>query len=155
VRFEHGADVLLDPLATFVYDEEHGSVELHWDNLLDSDYNLNYSSTSFEPFDGVMPRPLGRGLKCRSGSTLSKHWHLCPGAEGLTLRIAPKMRRYLIFVSAGLGLLMYSIGSTVVAVAFPNFIKRLRHQCPLGSMDYFNLSGCGYECHAVNGQPER
>jgi len=33
------------------------------------------------------------------------------------------MRRYLIFVSAGLGLLMYSIDSTVVAVAFPNFIK--------------------------------
>jgi EmrB/QacA subfamily drug resistance transporter len=32
------------------------------------------------------------------------------------------MRRYLIFVSAGLGLLMYSIDSTVVAVAFPNFI---------------------------------
>ena len=33
------------------------------------------------------------------------------------------MRRYLIFVSAGLSLLMYSIDSTVVAVAFPNFIK--------------------------------
>ena len=33
------------------------------------------------------------------------------------------MRRYLIFVAAGLGLLMYSIDSTVVAVAFPNFIK--------------------------------
>jgi EmrB/QacA subfamily drug resistance transporter len=33
------------------------------------------------------------------------------------------MRRYLIFVSASLGLLMYSIDSTVVAVAFPNFIK--------------------------------
>ncbi len=33
------------------------------------------------------------------------------------------MRRYLIFVSAGLGLLMYSIDTTVVAVAFPNFIK--------------------------------
>jgi len=33
------------------------------------------------------------------------------------------MRRYLVFVSAGLGLLMYSIDSTVVAVAFPNFIK--------------------------------
>jgi EmrB/QacA subfamily drug resistance transporter len=39
-----------------------------------------------------------------------------------TLRIVHKMRRYLIFVSAGLGLLMYSIDSTVVAVAFPNFI---------------------------------
>lgn len=35
------------------------------------------------------------------------------------------MRRYLIFVSAGLGLLMYSIDSTVVAVAFPHFIKDL------------------------------
>jgi EmrB/QacA subfamily drug resistance transporter len=35
------------------------------------------------------------------------------------------MRRYFIFVSAGLGLLMYSIDSTVVAVAFPNFIKDL------------------------------
>ena len=33
------------------------------------------------------------------------------------------MRRYLIFASAGLGLLMYSIDSTAVAVAFPNFIK--------------------------------
>jgi EmrB/QacA subfamily drug resistance transporter len=33
------------------------------------------------------------------------------------------MRRYLIFVSAALGLLMYSIDSTVVAVAFPNLIK--------------------------------
>jgi EmrB/QacA subfamily drug resistance transporter len=35
----------------------------------------------------------------------------------------PKMRRYLIFVSAGLGLLMYSIDATAVVVAFPNFIK--------------------------------
>src|SRR4030042_3518756 len=34
-----------------------------------------------------------------------------------------KMRRFLIFISAGLGLLMYSIDSTAVAVAFPNFIK--------------------------------
>jgi EmrB/QacA subfamily drug resistance transporter len=33
------------------------------------------------------------------------------------------MRRCLIFVTAALGLLMYSIDSTVVAVAFPNFIK--------------------------------
>jgi len=33
------------------------------------------------------------------------------------------MRRYLIFITAALGLLMYSIDSTVVAVAFPNFIK--------------------------------
>jgi EmrB/QacA subfamily drug resistance transporter len=33
------------------------------------------------------------------------------------------MRRYLIFASAGLGLLMYSIDGTAVAVAFPNFIK--------------------------------
>jgi len=36
------------------------------------------------------------------------------------------LRRYLIFVSAGLGLLMYSIDTTVVAVAFPHFIKDLR-----------------------------
>jgi EmrB/QacA subfamily drug resistance transporter len=35
------------------------------------------------------------------------------------------MRRYLIFVSAALGLLMYSIDTTVVAVAFPDFIKDL------------------------------
>jgi EmrB/QacA subfamily drug resistance transporter len=35
------------------------------------------------------------------------------------------MRRYLIFVCAGLALLMYSIDSTVVAVAFPNFIREL------------------------------
>jgi MFS family permease len=33
------------------------------------------------------------------------------------------MRRYLIFISAGLSLLMYSIDSTAVAVAFPHFIK--------------------------------
>jgi EmrB/QacA subfamily drug resistance transporter len=33
------------------------------------------------------------------------------------------MHRYLIFVTAALSLLMYSIDSTVVAVAFPNFIK--------------------------------
>ncbi|MGD0229591.1 MAG: DHA2 family efflux MFS transporter permease subunit [Syntrophorhabdales bacterium] len=33
------------------------------------------------------------------------------------------MRRYLIFVTAGLGLLMYSIDTTVVAVAFPRFMK--------------------------------
>jgi len=35
------------------------------------------------------------------------------------------MRRYLIFASAGLGLLMYSIDTTAVAVAFPSFIKDL------------------------------
>src|SRR5512139_1364753 len=35
------------------------------------------------------------------------------------------MRRYLIFISAGLSLLMYSIDTTVVAVAFPHFIKDL------------------------------
>jgi EmrB/QacA subfamily drug resistance transporter len=33
------------------------------------------------------------------------------------------MRRYLIFASVGTGLLMYTIDSTAVAVAFPNFIK--------------------------------
>jgi len=33
------------------------------------------------------------------------------------------MRRYLIFLSAGLGLLMWSIDATVVAVAFPNFMN--------------------------------
>jgi EmrB/QacA subfamily drug resistance transporter len=33
------------------------------------------------------------------------------------------MRRYFIFVSVGLGLLMYTIDSTAVAVAFPNFMK--------------------------------
>jgi EmrB/QacA subfamily drug resistance transporter len=33
------------------------------------------------------------------------------------------MRRYLIFVSAGLSLFMYSIDSTMVAVAFPNLIR--------------------------------
>jgi EmrB/QacA subfamily drug resistance transporter len=36
------------------------------------------------------------------------------------------MRRYLVFISAGLCLLMYSIDATVVAVAFPNFIKDLQ-----------------------------
>jgi len=33
------------------------------------------------------------------------------------------MRRYLIFASGGLSLFMYSIDSTAVAVAFPNFIR--------------------------------
>ena len=33
------------------------------------------------------------------------------------------MRRYFIFASVGLGLLMYTIDSTAVAVAFPNFMK--------------------------------
>lgn len=33
------------------------------------------------------------------------------------------MRRYLIFIVASLGLLMYSIDTTAVAVAFPNFIR--------------------------------
>ena len=33
------------------------------------------------------------------------------------------MRRYLIFAAAGLSLFMYSIDSTAVAVAFPNFIR--------------------------------
>ncbi len=35
------------------------------------------------------------------------------------------MQRYLIFVTAGLGLLMYSIDTTVVAVALPSFITDL------------------------------
>ena len=35
------------------------------------------------------------------------------------------MRRYLIFASVGLSLLMYSIDGTAVAVAFPHFIKDL------------------------------
>jgi EmrB/QacA subfamily drug resistance transporter len=33
------------------------------------------------------------------------------------------MRRYLIFAAVGLGLLMYSLDSTAVAVAFPNFLR--------------------------------
>jgi EmrB/QacA subfamily drug resistance transporter len=43
----------------------------------------------------------------------------------LTLRVVPKMRRYLIFFSVSLSLLMYSIDGTAVAVAFPKFIKEL------------------------------
>jgi hypothetical protein len=35
------------------------------------------------------------------------------------------MRRYLVFVTASLSLLMYTIDSTAVAVAFPNFIRDL------------------------------
>ena len=35
------------------------------------------------------------------------------------------MRRYLVFVTASFSLLMYTIDSTAVAVAFPNFIKDL------------------------------
>ena len=35
------------------------------------------------------------------------------------------MRRYLIFVTASLSLLMYAIDTTVVAVAFPNFTREL------------------------------
>jgi EmrB/QacA subfamily drug resistance transporter len=42
-----------------------------------------------------------------------------------TLWVVLKMRRYIVFLSAGLGLLMYSIDTTVVAVAFPYFIKDL------------------------------
>src|SRR5208337_1363462 len=36
------------------------------------------------------------------------------------------MRRYFIFASAGLGLLMYTIDATAVAVAFPHFMRELR-----------------------------
>ena len=36
-----------------------------------------------------------------------------------------KMRRYFVFVTAGLSLLMYSIDATAVAVALPRFIKEL------------------------------
>jgi EmrB/QacA subfamily drug resistance transporter len=36
------------------------------------------------------------------------------------------MRRYFIFVTVGLGLLMYSIDMTVVSVAFPSFMKEFR-----------------------------
>ena len=35
------------------------------------------------------------------------------------------MRRYLIFATAGLGILMHSIDSTIIAVAFPSFIRDL------------------------------
>jgi EmrB/QacA subfamily drug resistance transporter len=37
----------------------------------------------------------------------------------------PEMRRYLLFFTVSLSLLMYSIDGTAVAVAFPNFIKEL------------------------------
>jgi EmrB/QacA subfamily drug resistance transporter len=40
-------------------------------------------------------------------------------------RMLGEKKRYLIFFSVGLGLLMYSIDSTVVAVAFPDFIQDL------------------------------
>jgi EmrB/QacA subfamily drug resistance transporter len=36
------------------------------------------------------------------------------------------MRRYLIFATAGLGLLMYSIDTTAVSVAFPSFMREFR-----------------------------
>lgn len=39
--------------------------------------------------------------------------------------MVPEMRRYLIFFTAALSLLMYSIDGTAVAVAFPKFIKDL------------------------------
>jgi len=38
-----------------------------------------------DPFDGAKPCFLRRGQKSRAGSTLSKPWHLCRGAEGLTI----------------------------------------------------------------------
>ena len=38
-------------------------------------------------------------------------------------RPVSKMRRYLISLSAGMGLFMYAIDTTAVAVAFPNFMK--------------------------------
>ena len=47
----------------------------------------------------------------------------CFSQNLLALRTVLRMRRYLIFVSAGLSLFMYSIDSTMVAVAFPNLIK--------------------------------
>ena len=65
------------------------------------------------------------------------------------------MRRYLTFVSVALGLLMYTIDSTVVAVAFPNFMK------DLGS----NVIWAGWTIsiyliavttrYAIDGEPER
>ncbi len=36
------------------------------------------------------------------------------------------MRRYLVFITAGLSLFMYAIDGTVVAVAFPNFTRELQ-----------------------------
>ena len=41
----------------------------------------------------------------------------------VTRGVLPTMHRYLIFAGAGLSLFMYSIDSTAVAVAFPNFIN--------------------------------
>ncbi len=41
------------------------------------------------------------------------------------MRIVPAMRRYFVFATASLGLLMYSIDSSVVAVAFPHLIRDL------------------------------
>ena len=35
------------------------------------------------------------------------------------------MRRYFVFFTATIGILMYSIDATAVAVAFPQFIKEL------------------------------
>jgi EmrB/QacA subfamily drug resistance transporter len=69
----------------------------------------------------------------KSGGKRRKQTSICIGRNGLldstqhllALKVVLKMRPYLIFVSAGLSLLMYSIDTTVVAVAFPHFIKDL------------------------------
>jgi len=41
------------------------------------------------------------------------------------MRIVSAMRRYFVFATASLGLLMYAIDSTVVAVAFPHLVRDL------------------------------
>lgn len=64
------------------------------------------------------------------------------------------MRRYLIFVTAAIGLLMYSIDSTVVAVAFPDFIKDLATNVLWGGMDYLHLFNCDYNRHAPSWKSE-
>ena len=64
------------------------------------------------------------------------------------------MKRYLIFGSAGLGLLMYSIDSTVVAVAFPHLIQDL-HTNVLWAGWTVSIPRRGDERDAADGNPER
>jgi hypothetical protein len=63
------------------------------------------------------------------------------------------MRRYFILASASIGLLMYAIDTTVVAVAFPS-LTGSGHDGLVGRMDYFNLLHRGHHGHASGGKSE-
>jgi EmrB/QacA subfamily drug resistance transporter len=65
------------------------------------------------------------GCTLRPGNTCFQGLYRRFPSPSVTLWIVSKMRRYFLFFSASLSLLMYSIDGTAVAVAFPQFIKEL------------------------------